>query len=309
MTHSDPSSYRDDECVLITDPDTGQLKRWVKVSARLRRFMATFPPGQFRVRVIPLSREQMWGSLVRLYEAAIQYGRKPADYGLPVTRWNELRVIARLEDAQGNILLEESALGTVESYKDQEKIATAALQRLVALAGFAGDDVFDDDERRDIASVTASRSPVPAKGPPPVVVAAPAAIAAETVSTAPAADVDTLAEDTLTSADEASQDAAPPVQEPPGPSQAASATAAQPQSTGGRQAHAPPAQAPTWTGAPAAGAAPVDRSANRLESRRAAVQEAYRARGMEPPEIATMADCNKAMRAIQAARLGAGGHA
>ena len=88
--------------------------------------------------------------LMRLYEAALQAGRKPEELGLPALGLAGETGVCRavLTDAHGRVVATATAAKRIQAYKDLEILETAARKRLLAALGYGG-DVLDEDERQD----------------------------------------------------------------------------------------------------------------------------------------------------------------
>jgi len=129
----------------------GSVAEYRPLSHRLPAFLDHYGPAQ-GYAVVVAAREAMAlrPGLLRLYEAAIQAGRKPDEVGLPpFTGWERaMHFQARLLDPTGRVVATASAVKPVVQYKDHEIGETAARQRLVAALGFGG-EVLDADEAQD----------------------------------------------------------------------------------------------------------------------------------------------------------------
>lgn len=129
----------------------GSVAEYRPLSHRLPAFLDRYGPAQgYAVVVAAREALALRPGLLRLYEAAIQAGRKPDEVGLPpFTGWErDMHFQARLLDPTGRVVATASAVKPVMQYKDHEIGETAARQRLVAALGFGG-EVLDTDEAQD----------------------------------------------------------------------------------------------------------------------------------------------------------------
>jgi hypothetical protein len=124
----------------------GEASMYIKVSARLPKFLETFSPekGYCLVSEVTDLLDIQKGKL-DLLKAQSHHKETVSDESKNVTLISPRKLIS----PQGNVLATASALKEITAYKDYETGETAALQRLLALLGYGG-ECFDEDEIHDI---------------------------------------------------------------------------------------------------------------------------------------------------------------
>jgi len=129
----------------------GELVHYRPLSARIQQFLEQYGPGQgYAVTTELVDTLSLKPGLMRLYEAALQAGRKPEELGLPALGLAGETGVCRavLTNAHGRVVATATAAKRIQAYKDLEILETAARQRLLAALGYGG-DVLDEDERQD----------------------------------------------------------------------------------------------------------------------------------------------------------------
>jgi len=129
----------------------GELVQYRPLSARIQQFLEQYGPGQgYAVITGMVDTLTLKPGLMRLYEAALQAGRKPEELGLPALGLAGETGVCRavLTDAHGRVVATATAAKRIQAYKDLEILETAARQRLLAALGYGG-DVLDEDEHQD----------------------------------------------------------------------------------------------------------------------------------------------------------------
>ena len=129
----------------------GELVHYRPLSARIQQFLEQYGPGQgYAVTTEMVDTLSLKPGLMRLYEAALQTGRKPEELGLPALGLAGQTGVCRavLTDAHGRVVATATAAKLIQAYKDLEILETAARQRLLAALGYGG-DVLDEDEHQD----------------------------------------------------------------------------------------------------------------------------------------------------------------
>ncbi len=129
----------------------GEVVRYRPLSARLPEFLAVYGPERgFSVDTELQDPLRLKPGLSKLYEIALQAGRKPEEVGLPPLSAAAQTLVCRatLRDPAGRVLATATAAKVIESYKDLEVLETAARQRLLAALGFGG-EALDADESQD----------------------------------------------------------------------------------------------------------------------------------------------------------------
>ena len=129
----------------------GELVHYRPLSARIQPFLEQYGPGQgYAVTTELVDTLSLKPGLMRLYEAAIQAGRKPEELGLPALGLAGETGVCRavLTDAHGRVVATATAAKRIQAYKDLEILETAARQRLLAALGYGG-DILDEDEHHD----------------------------------------------------------------------------------------------------------------------------------------------------------------
>ncbi|MCP5197446.1 MAG: hypothetical protein H6974_11790 [Gammaproteobacteria bacterium] len=130
---------------------SGELVRYRPLSARIRDFLGPYSPDQgYAVTTEMVDTLSLKPGLMRLYEAALQAGRKPEELGLPALDLTSQTGVCRavLTDAHGRVVATATAAKLIAQYKDLEILETAARQRLLAALGYGG-EVLNEDEARD----------------------------------------------------------------------------------------------------------------------------------------------------------------
>jgi len=129
----------------------GEVVRYRPLSARLPEFLAVYGPERgFSVDTEIQDPLSLKPGLLKLYEIALQAGRKPEEVGLPPLNAADQTLVcwATLRDPAGRVLATATAAKVIQSYKDLEVLETAARQRLLAALGFGG-EALDADESQD----------------------------------------------------------------------------------------------------------------------------------------------------------------
>ena len=129
----------------------GEVVRYRPLSARLPEFLAVYGPERgFSVDTELQDPLSLKPGLLKLYEIALQAGRKPEEVGLPPLNAADQTLVcwATLRDPAGRVLATATAAKVIQSYKDLEVLETAARQRLLAALGFGG-EALDADESQD----------------------------------------------------------------------------------------------------------------------------------------------------------------
>ena len=133
--------------ILNTD---GTLSDYRPLSERLPAFLEAYPKAEgWQVRMSEREGLMVKPELVRLWQAAIEAGKNPAELGLPELPTNMFLFVAELVSPDGKVVETAAAWRPVVEYKDYEKGQTQARQRLLAACGFGG-DMLDADEVSDI---------------------------------------------------------------------------------------------------------------------------------------------------------------
>ena len=281
----------------------GEVVRYRPLSARLPEFLAVYGPERgFSVDTEIHDPLSLKPGLLKLYEIALQAGRKPEEVGLPPLNAADQTLVcwATLRDPAGRVLATATAAKVIQSYKDLEVLETAARQRLLAALGFGG-EALDADESQDqtdqgfvprpmvpvAPAVQAEvRVPVmvPASSPDAAVpasiqdvVAVPASI--QDVVAVPASIQDTA------EAPASSQDA--PVAEV--------AEGVMPLAVA---AGVPPVASPPAAPAPVAAPLASDRDARALTALIRQIEQQARVRGIEPPVVTTRPEAQAALQRL-----------
>ena len=129
----------------------GEVVRYRPLSVRLPAFLAVYGPERgFSVDTELQDPLSLKPGLLKLYEIALQAGRKPEEVGLPPLNAADQTLVcwATLRDPAGRVLATATAAKVIQSYKDLEVLETAARQRLLAALGFGG-EALDADESQD----------------------------------------------------------------------------------------------------------------------------------------------------------------
>ena len=129
----------------------GEVVRYRPLSARLPEFLAVYGPERgFSVDTEIQDPLSLKPGLLKLYEIALQAGRKPEEVGLPPLNAADQTLVcwATLRDPAGRVLATATAAKVIQSHKDLEVLETAARQRLLAALGFGG-EALDADESQD----------------------------------------------------------------------------------------------------------------------------------------------------------------
>lgn len=143
----------------IFDPQSGEMKKWTRFSARLGQYLTEYPIKEgWRTLLETSMAASKAPELLPLYQAALQAGMNPREAGLPALPAGMIFTATLVspdgkEMASGSsTLLGGSMFGQGVGSKEFECHETAAFQRLLAAVGLGG-EVFDGDEDRNIASV------------------------------------------------------------------------------------------------------------------------------------------------------------
>ena len=135
--------------IQILNPD-GTWSDYRPLSERLPAFLEAYPKNEgWQVRMSEREGLVVKPELVRLWQAAIEAGKNPAELGLPELPTNMFLFVAELVSPDGKVVETAAAWRPVVQYKDYEKGQTQARQRLLAACGFGG-DMLDADEVSDI---------------------------------------------------------------------------------------------------------------------------------------------------------------
>ena len=148
--------------VVLYTPD-GEAVQYRPLSERIKDFLAVYGPEQgYAVETVFQDSLSLKTGLLKLYESALQAGRKPEEVGLPplVEAGQVLVCRATLKNREGRIVATTHAAKVILSYKDLEILETAARQRLLAALGFGG-EVLDADENQDQHDQGFVERPVP----------------------------------------------------------------------------------------------------------------------------------------------------
>lgn len=137
--------------VAIFNPD-GTENNYELMSSRLPRFLEKYGPDKgYRVVISTTEYLGLRPALLELCKTAIESGKTPEEAGLPALGTSFV-FKAVLFDQNGNEVANDFTLQKIVEYKDFERGATAARQRLMAAVGFGG-QVFDDDEHATVAEM------------------------------------------------------------------------------------------------------------------------------------------------------------
>jgi len=262
----------------------GEVVRYRPLSARLPAFLAVYGPERgFSVDTEIQDPLSLKPGLLKLYEIALQAGRKPEEVGLPPLSAADQTLVCRatLRDPAGRVLATATAAKVIQSHKDLEVLETAARQRLLAALGFGGEALDTDESQDQTDQGWVSRPIVPAVpatravGATPIVpppssqdtAGTPASIqdAAEAPASSQDAPVAEVAEGVMPLAVAAG---VPPVASPP--------------------AAPPPVAAP-----PAS-----DRDARALTALIRQIEQQARVRGIEPPVVTTRPEAQAALQRL-----------
>lgn len=137
--------------ITFCDEATGEIREYVRYSARLDDFNRKFgPETEYRVVSSISGLLDLQPSRMAAVQEAAGNGLKPQDCGLGKLS-NMMVCTHRLLNANGDVVCDAHAAMAVTGHKDLECLATASHQRLMAKVGFGG-EIFDEDEDRDIAA-------------------------------------------------------------------------------------------------------------------------------------------------------------
>ncbi|MEH6874435.1 MAG: hypothetical protein V7849_08520 [Candidatus Competibacter sp.] len=281
----------------------GEVVRYRPLSARLPEFLAVYGPERgFSVDTELQDPLSLKPGLLKLYEIALQAGRKPEEVGLPPLNAADQTLVcwATLRDPAGRVLATATAAKVIQSYKDLEVLETAARQRLLAALGFGG-EALDADESQDqtdqgfvprpmvpvAPAVQAEvRVPVmvPASSPDAAVPASIQDVVAVPASIQDTAAVPASIQDTA-EVPASSQDA--PVAEV--------AEGVMPLAVA---AGVPPVASPPAAPAPVAAPPASDRDARALTALIRQIEQQARVRGIEPPVVTTRPEAQAALQRL-----------
>jgi len=152
--------------------ESGSVTNYKKVSARLPAFLEQYGPkaGYSLIGEVTDLLGIQPGKLALLQENKTTIDKE--DTCLIFTR-------KLLKD--GQVVATASALKIIQEYKDYESGETAALQRLLALLGFGGESL-DDDEEKDFKAQNLKASSEPSPTPTPKEKPKPTPIVKESVA-------------------------------------------------------------------------------------------------------------------------------
>ena len=143
--------------VTFFDEATGEPKEYRRYSARLGAFNEAYGPETgYRVESSFSDLLGLQPGRMAAINEAIANGFNPVELKL-IKSTTVLVCTHRLKDKDANVVCDARAAAPITQYKDLELVETASHQRLMAKLGFGG-DIFDDDEDRDIQSVSSKRS-------------------------------------------------------------------------------------------------------------------------------------------------------
>ena len=271
----------------------GEVVRYRPLSARLPEFLAVYGPERgFSVDTEIQDPLSLKPGLLKLYEIALQAGRKPEEVGLPPLNAADQTLVcwATLRDPAGRVLATATAAKVIQSYKDLEVLETAARQRLLAALGFGG-EALDADESQDQTDQGFVPRPMVPVAPAvqaevrvPVMVPASSPDAAVPASIQDVVAVPASIQDTA-EAPASSQDA--PVAEV--------AEGVMPLAVA---AGVPPVASPPAAPAPVAAPPASDRDARALTALIRQIEQQARVRGIEPPVVTTRPEAQAALQRL-----------
>lgn len=139
--------------------ESGEATNYKKVSARLPEFLKQYGPeaGYSLIGEVTDLLGIQPGKLALLQETKQAHSDE-----------NVCLIFTRKLTKDGNIVATASAMKTIREYKDYETGETAALQRLLALLGYGG-ECLDEDEENDFKAQNLKSSPAKSPTPAPVV--------------------------------------------------------------------------------------------------------------------------------------------
>lgn len=130
--------------------DDGTASQYTRVSVRIPEFLKEYGPSKgFRVRSEIVDYLDVSEGRKAFLMGLIEKGLLPNERVEEVLNDKRYVFKAQLQDQEGNVVAEATAVKRVWREKDFETGETAALQRLLARVGFGG-DVFDIDEINDM---------------------------------------------------------------------------------------------------------------------------------------------------------------
>ena len=271
----------------------GEVVRYRPLSARLPEFLAVYGPERgFSVDTELQDPLSLKPGLLKLYEIALQAGRKPEEVGLPPLNAADQTLVcwATLRDPAGRVLATATAAKVIQSYKDLEVLETAARQRLLAALGFGG-EALDADESQDQTDQGFVPRPMVPVAPAvqaevrvPVMVPASSPDAAVPASIQDVVAVPASIQDTA-EVPASSQDA--PVAEV--------AEGVMPLAVA---AGVPPVASPPAAPAPVAAPPASDRDARALTALIRQIEQQARVRGIEPPVVTTRPEAQAALQRL-----------
>ena len=271
----------------------GEVVRYRPLSVRLPAFLAVYGPERgYAMETAMQDSLSLKSGLLKLYEIALQTGRKPEEVGLPPlsTAGQTLVCRATLRDPAGRVLATATAAKVIQSYKDLEVLETAARQRLLATLGFGGEalDADESQDQTDQGFVPRPRVPVApavqAEVRVPVMVPASSPDAAVPASIQDVVAVPASIQDAA-EAPASSQDA--PVAEV--------AEGVMPLAV---VAGVPPVASPPAAPAPVAAPPASDRDARALTALIRQIEQQARVRGIEPPVVTTRPEAQAALQRL-----------
>ena len=250
----------------------GEVVRYRPLSARLPEFLAVYGPERgFSVDTEIQDPLSLKPGLLKLYEIALQAGRKPEEVGLPPLNAADQTLVcwATLRDPAGRVLATATAAKVIQSYKDLEVLETAARQRLLAALGFGGEalDADESQDQTDQGFVPRPRVPV-----------APAVQAEVRVPVMVPASI---------------QDTAVPASSPD--AEVAEIAEGVPLAV---VAGMPPVASPPAAPAPVAAPPASDRDARALTALIRQIEQQARVRGIEPPVVTTRPEAQAALQRL-----------
>ena len=261
----------------------GEVVRYRPLSARLPAFLAVYGPERgFSVDTEIQDPLSLKPGLLKLYEIALQAGRKPEEVGLPPLSAADQTLVCRatLRDPAGRVLATATAAKVIQSHKDLEVLETAARQRLLAALGFGGEALDADESQDQTDQGWVSRPIVPA-------VPATRAVGATPIVPPPSS------QDTA-GTPASIQDAA----EAPASSQDAPMAEIAEGVPLAVVAGMPPVASPPAAPAPVAAPPVSDRDARALTALIRQIEQQARVRGIEPPVVTTRQEAQAALQRL-----------
>ena len=269
----------------------GEVVRYRPLSARLPEFLAVYGPERgFSVDTEIQDPLRLKPGLLKLYEIALQAGRKPEEVGLPPLSAAAQTLVCRatLRDPAGRVLATATAAKVIESYKDLEVLETAARQRLLAALGFGGEALDADESQDQTDQGFVPRPRVPVAPAVQAEVRVPVMVPASIQDTAvPASSPDTAGTPASI------QDTAVPASSPD--AEVAEIAEGVPLAV---VAGMPPVASPPAAPAPVAAPPVSDRDARVLTALIRQIEQQARVRGIEPPVVTTRQEAQAALQRL-----------